>query len=107
MGALSGYGKRGDVGWFIVTQILSVVLELIMLCSRSDANKDLEILLLRRQLALVERKLDKPLRVSRAEKMPWAVLANKLKTGTGQTARQMKRVMKYSNRKLSSSGTGS
>ena len=52
------------MGWFIVSQIFSVLLELIILNSQSDKDKDLEILLLRRQLAMVERKLDKPLRVS-------------------------------------------
>ena len=43
-----------------------MLLELIILSGQSEKNKDLEILLLRRQLAMVERKLDKPLRVSRA-----------------------------------------
>ena len=48
------------MGWFVISQVLSVLLELIILSGQSGKNKDLEILLLRRQLALVERKLDKP-----------------------------------------------
>jgi hypothetical protein len=82
------------MGWFVVSQVFSVLIELIILSSQSDANKDLEILLLRRQLALVARKQDKPVRVSRGERMPIAVLAMKLKTSTGQTARQMKGVIR-------------
>ena len=82
------------MGWFVVSQIFSVLLELIMLSSQSQKNKDLEILLLRRQLAMMERKLDKSLRVSRAEKVTLAVLATKLKARTGRTAREMKNVVR-------------
>ena len=82
------------MGWFVISQVLSVLLELIILSGQSEKNKDLEILLLRRQLAMVERKLDKLLRVSRAEKLPLAVLANMLKESTGQTANQMKRAIR-------------
>lgn len=82
------------MGWFVVSEIFSVLLEVIILSSQSEQNKDLEILLLRRQLAMVERKLDEPLRISRAEKLTLAVLAVKLKASTRQTARQMKRVIR-------------
>ena len=82
------------MGWFVVSQILSVLLELIILSGQSAKNKDLEILLLRRQLAMVERRLDKPLRVSRVEKLTLAVLTRRLKARTGQTARQMKGVIR-------------
>ena len=74
------------MGWFILSLIFSSLLELVILRGQTDQTKDLEILLLRRQLAMVERKLDKPLRVSRAEKLPLGVLAGKLKARTGQTA---------------------
>jgi putative transposase len=82
------------MGWFVIRQILSVLLELIVLRGQSDTNKDLEILLLRRQLALAERKLDKPLWVSRAEKLSLAVLAMRLKVSTGQTPRQMRSALR-------------
>ena len=82
------------MGWFVVSQIFSTILELIILSSQSEKNKDLENLWLRRQLAMVERKLDRPLRVSRAEKMPLAILATKLKASTGQTAKQMRSVIR-------------
>ena len=82
------------MGWFVIRQILSVLLELIVLRGQSDTNKGPEILLLRRQLAMVERKLDKPLRVSRAEKLSLAVLAMRLKANTGQSSRQMRSVLR-------------
>ena len=61
--------------WFIVMQVLSTILEWLSLGREINyQEKDLEFLLLRRQLAILERKQDKPLRVSRAEKLPLAVL---------------------------------
>jgi hypothetical protein len=56
--------------WFVVMQVFSTLLEWLILGKKIDREKDLEILLLRRQLASLERKQDKPLRVSRAEKLP-------------------------------------
>ena len=40
----------------MVLQILSTVIELVRLSGQLESEKDLEILLLRRQLAIVERK---------------------------------------------------
>jgi hypothetical protein len=64
------------------------------LSSQTNQAKDLEILLLRRQLAMLERKLEEPVRLSRTEKMTLAVLAVRLKTRMGQTARQLGRVIR-------------
>lgn len=50
--------------WFIIMQVFSALLEWLSLARKTDQEKDLEILLLRRQLAILERKQDKPLRVS-------------------------------------------
>ena len=55
---------------------------------KTDPEKDLEILLLRRQLDIVARARDKPLRVSRAEKLTLAVLATHLKSVTGWPVKQ-------------------
>jgi hypothetical protein len=38
--------------WFCVWQVVSTLIELIRLRRRSESDKDLEILLLRRQLAI-------------------------------------------------------
>lgn len=48
------------MGWFVVSQVFSALLELIILRGQSETSKDLEILLLRRQLAVVAQKRDKP-----------------------------------------------
>ena len=82
------------MGWFVLSQIFSTIVEIAFLSRQINQAKDLEILLLRRQLAMLERKLDKPLRVSRTEKLTLAVLAVKLKTRTGQTVRQLSRVIR-------------
>ena len=79
--------------WFMVLQIAATLLELVSLRRTSDEEKDLEILLLRRQLAILERKQDKVLRISRAEKLTLAVLAYKLKSVTNRTTNQLREVM--------------
>jgi len=75
--------------WFVVMQIFSTLLEWVMLGRRSESEKDLEILLLRRQLAILERKLNKPRRPSRGEKLSLVVIAYKLKAKSGRTIKQL------------------
>ena len=53
--------------WFVVMHLFSTLLDLIRIARLSEHDKDLEILLLRQQLGIAERKLHKPLRASRAE----------------------------------------
>jgi len=55
--------------WLVVMQIVSTIIECAGLVRKTDREKDLEILLLRRQLDILARARDKPLRVSRAEKL--------------------------------------
>ncbi|MHB8629714.1 MAG: hypothetical protein ACYDBJ_25140 [Aggregatilineales bacterium] len=78
----------------MIMQILSTVLEGLWLGRKTDQEKDLEILLLRRQLDIVERARDKPLRVSRAEKLTLAVLAAQLKSVTGWPVKQFGTVLR-------------
>jgi hypothetical protein len=44
--------------WFMLMQIVSTLLEWVRLGQQTDEEKDLEILLLRQQLAILERKQD-------------------------------------------------
>ena len=60
----------------------------------SEQEKDLEILLLRQQLALVERKLNKPLRVSRIERLTLAVAATKFRSVTNRTIAQLDEIIR-------------
>src|SRR6266850_6359537 len=80
--------------WFVIMQILSTALECLWLWRKTDREKDLEILLLRRQLEIVDRTRDKPLRVSRAEKLTLAVLAAQLKSVTGWPVSQFGKVLR-------------
>jgi putative transposase len=75
--------------WFWVWQVVSTLIELVNLGRRSDSEKDLEILLLRRQLAIYERKQARAPHLSRGEKLTLVVLAIKLKAATGRTIQAM------------------
>src|SRR5688572_16808939 len=75
--------------WFMVMQIVSTLVEAMGLKWKSEQAKDLEILLLRRQLAILERRLEKPVRLSRGEKLLLVVLAVKLKAKTGSTMKAL------------------
>jgi putative transposase len=75
-------------------QLFSTWFELILISRKSPLEKDLEILLLRRQLMIVERPLTKPLRLLRLEKLTLAVLVAQLKIRTGQTFHQLRQMMR-------------
>ena len=66
----------------LLAQLLSVVLDLLSLLVRSDREKDLEIVLLRQQIRLLQRTRAHRLRLSWWEKLPLALLAAKLTQGT-------------------------
>jgi hypothetical protein len=55
----------------------------------SDQEKDLEILVLRHQLDILERKHKKPIRPTRVEKLTLAVLTHRLKRMTNRTTNQL------------------
>jgi putative transposase len=75
--------------WFMVLQVVATLVELVRLGRQTESEKDLEILLLRRQVAIYERKQDQPMRLSRGEKLTLVVLGSKLKAKTGRTIQQM------------------
>ena len=74
--------------WFVMMQVFSTILECLWMGCKTERANDLEILLLRRQLEIVDRVRDKPLRVSRAEKLTLAVLAAQLKSVMGWLVKQ-------------------
>jgi putative transposase len=75
--------------WFMVLQMVSTLVELMQLRRTSASDKELEILLLRRQLAIYERKQRQPMRLTRGEKLTLVVLAVHLKATTGRTVKQL------------------
>jgi putative transposase len=82
------------MSWFVVMQIFSMLLEWVKLGRRSDQEKDLEILLLRHQLAILERKQTKVVRASRVDKLILVVLMIKLKDRTCQTIKELSEVIR-------------
>mgnify|MGYP003980252315 FL=1 len=65
--------------WFILRHLFSSLLSIFSISRLSDPEKDLEILVLRHQLAILQRKLKHPIKPTRIEKMTSTVLVVKLK----------------------------
>ena len=57
------------MAWFILHHIFFTLLSVFTIGFRGEREKDLEILILRQQLAILERKLGQPLKPSRVEKL--------------------------------------
>lgn len=76
--------------WFLISQIFSIILTWLRLGRMTNADKDMEILILRQQLSILKRKQDKPVKPSRAEKMTLAVLTATLKEQTKKPNKQFK-----------------
>ena len=62
---------------FLLAQAFSLLLDLIWLGHRAKHNRDVEILLLRQQLRMLQLKQRHPPRCSRWEKLSLVVLAGK------------------------------
>jgi hypothetical protein len=75
--------------WFILGYVFTTLVDWISIGRLSSREKDLEILLLRQQLTILQRKLDKSVRPERAEKLTLAVLAAKLKMVTQRPTKQL------------------
>jgi hypothetical protein len=80
--------------WFAIAHIISTFLEWIRIGRLSDQEKDLEILILRHQLDILERKHKKPIRPTHAEKLTLAVLTYKLKHVTNRTTNQLRGIIR-------------
>ena len=63
----------------VLAQLVGLLLDLGRLRMRTDQSKDIEILLLRRQLAILRRTQARPPRLTRGEKLALAVLAARLR----------------------------
>jgi hypothetical protein len=76
--------------WFIIGHLFTTLLDWVSIGRFSVQEKDLEILLLRQQLTILQRKLPQPVRPSRIEKLTIAVLVVKLKSLTKQPTTQLR-----------------
>jgi transposase InsO family protein len=75
-------------------QLFSTLLEWVRIGRLSEQEKDLEILILRKQLMIVEHQLEKPVRLSRVERLTLAVISAKLKTVFGRSLKQLREVIR-------------
>ena len=82
------------MGWFILKHIFSTLLAIVNVRRLSVQEKDLEILVLRQQLSILQRKLKHPIKPSKIEKMTLGVLTTKFKQTTRQTANQLRDVIR-------------
>ena len=80
--------------WFLVLQFFSMMLTLLRLGRTSETDKDLEILILRQQLDILQRQQDKPVKPTRAEKLTLAVLSANLKKQTKRPVNQFRSLIR-------------
>lgn len=81
------------MGWFILKHIFSTIFPFITIGLRSNPEKDHEILVLRQQFSILQRKLNRPFKPNRVEKMTLAVLTAKLKRISHQSTNQLRDVI--------------
>ena len=82
------------MGWFILKHIFSTILSIINITRLSNQEKDLEILILRQQLSILQRKHNSPIQPNRVEKITLAVLAARLKRITHRSANQLRDIIR-------------
>jgi hypothetical protein len=82
------------MAWFILSQLFSTLIQLIHIGRMSDPEKELEIMILRYQLAIVKRKLQTPLKPARVEKLTLAVLPARLKQCIQRPAHQLQDIIR-------------
>ncbi len=61
--------------WSLIAQVVQVMLDVLSLRLVADTAKDLELLVLRQQCRVLERRVGKPVRPSRVEKVLLALTA--------------------------------
>jgi hypothetical protein len=82
------------MGWFILAQVLSIMISIMRIGRMSEQEKDLEILIMLQQLAILQRKQEKPVKTNRAEKMMLAILTAKLKAVKWWSAGQLRGILR-------------
>ena len=82
------------MGWFILKHIFSTILAIINITRLSSQEKDLEILILRQQLSILQRKHNSPIKPNRVEKITVAVLAARLKRISHRSANQLRDIIR-------------
>jgi putative transposase len=79
--------------WSVLAQLFWLVIDVLAVDRLSKQEKDIEVLLLRQQLRILERKQQRPPRITRWEKLTLAVLAAWLKEKTARGRSRLTEVM--------------
>ena len=82
------------MGWFILKHIFSTLLSIINITRLSNQEKDLEILILRQQLSILQRNHYSLIKPKHVEKITLAVLTVRLKGITHRSANQLRDVIR-------------
>ena len=82
------------MGWFILAQTFSILITIVRIGRLSEQEKDLEILVLRQQLGIMQRKQEKLVKPNQAEKLMLAVLTAKLKEVTQRPADRLRGIIR-------------
>ncbi len=61
--------------WSLIAQVIQVLLDVLSLRLVADPDKDLELLVLRQQIRVLERRVGKPVQLSRVESLLLALTA--------------------------------
>jgi putative transposase len=80
------------VYWFLMLTI-TFILDLITSLGHTNRNKDLEIIILRQQVRILQRKVKTPPRISDPERMILAILVDKFSQSTKDTCQRLHQVM--------------
>src|SRR5215211_105725 len=82
--------------WLALCHLLSCLVDLFTVRSMTDVQKDIQILVLRQQVRVLQHKARQPKRFSRLEKTLLAVLVAKLKRTTSDFGAQVQPVLIFS-----------
>ena len=75
--------------WTALYQFATILIQWITLLRRSETEKDLEILIPRHQLAILQRQQIKPIRSSRPDKFSLTLLTKQFKATSQRTIREL------------------
>jgi putative transposase len=79
--------------WSALLQLFNVIFQFVLLHQKANHAKELEILLLRRQLAVLQRHNQQIVRPKRGDKFFLAILIKRLKQATGNTTAQLQNII--------------
>ena len=79
--------------WSALLQLFNVIFQFVLLYQKANHEKELEILLLPRQLAVLQRQNQQIVRPKRDDKFFLAILTQRLKQATGNTTAQLQNII--------------